>query len=153
MINLKKAGKKYKYIEHLSDTGIEFYGKTLEELFENAGEGMFSIICDLKMVEPLDRRNVRIVRKDTGLENLLVLWLEKLLYLYEIDNILFSRFKVGKIHKRNGRIILAAEIFGQKVDLNKHDIRTIIKAPTYHMLEVKKDSRHSSWEGKVIFDV
>lgn len=153
MVDLKKAGKKYKCIEHLSDIGIEFYGKTLEELFENAAEGMFSIICDLGMVELLNRRNVKIVPEDTDPENLLVLWLEKLLYLYEIDNILFSGFKVGKIHKRNNRIILEAEVFGQKADPSKHNIRTIIKAPTYHMLKVKKDSRHGRWEGRVIFDV
>ncbi|GAI72503.1 unnamed protein product, partial [marine sediment metagenome] len=79
-MNSKKVGKKYKYIDHLSDIGIEFYGKKLEELFENAAVGMFSIMCDLKLVKPQEKRNIKISQKDSCYEDLLVLWLERLLY-------------------------------------------------------------------------
>ncbi len=43
-MNSKRAVEKYKIIDHLSDIGIEFYGDTPEELFENAGKGMFSML-------------------------------------------------------------------------------------------------------------
>lgn len=152
-MNPKIVNKRYKYIEHLSDVGLEFYGNTIEELFENAGAGMFSIICDLKMVKPLKKRNVNISQKGRGIEDLLILWLEKLLYLHEVDSILFSGFNVDRIYRNNSKMVLLAEISGEKINLDKHVIRMAIKAPTYHMLEIKKDSRHCNWKGRIIFDV
>jgi len=147
------AGKKYKYIEHLSDIGLEFYGNTVEELFENAAEGMFSIMSDLKLVKPLEKRNVKIAGENAGYEDLLILWLEKLLYLYEVDSILFSEFKVRRIDMTNHNIMLDAGVSGEKIDLDKHKITISVKAPTYHMLEIKKDNRHHNWKGRIIFDV
>lgn len=152
-MNLRRTGKKYKIVDHLSDIGIEFYGDTLEELFENAGKGMFSIICDLRFVKPLERRSIRITGENTNYEDLLILWLERLIYHYEVDNILFSEFKVDKIGKRKHNLLLNAEIFGEKIDLNRHEIRVTIKAPTYHQLEIKRYDRGHNWKGRVIFDI
>jgi SHS2 domain-containing protein len=152
-MNLKRVGKKYKIIDHLSDIGIEFCGNTLEELFESAAEGMFSIMCDLRLVKPLERRNVRITKGNINCEDLLILWLERLLYWYEVENILFSEFRVDRIDKRNHNLVLNADISGEKIDLDKHEIRVSIKAPTYHMLEVKSGNRGYNWRGRVIFDI
>jgi SHS2 domain-containing protein len=148
-----RVNKKYRYIEHLSDIGLEFYGNTIEELFENAGEGMFSIICNLKKIRSLERRNVRIRSEHTDFEDLLILWLEKLLYWHEVDNILFAGFKVAGVYEKNGGVELSAEVSGEKIDPERHVIRTVVKAPTYHMLDIKKDGRRYSWKGRIIFDV
>jgi SHS2 domain-containing protein len=149
----KIVNKKYRYIEHLSDIGLEFFGNTIEELFENAGEGMFSIICDLKKVRSLDKRRVRISQQSGSFEDLLISWLEKLLYWHEVDNILFGVFEVKSIYKKNGDMELSAEISGEKIDLDRHIVKTAVKAPTYHMLEIKKDEKHCNWRGRIIFDV
>ena len=140
-MNLKRAVEKYKIIDHLSDIGIEFYGDTPEELFENAGKGMFSIICDLRTVKPLEKKSIRITGKNPSFEDLLILWLERLIYRYEVDNILFSEFKVDKIDKGDHNLILIAQILGEKVDPDKHEIRVTIKAPTYHKLEITRNGR------------
>lgn len=152
-MNKRKSRKKFKYIEHLSDIGIEFYGDTMEEMFENAAAGMFSVMCDLKKVKPSEKRNIKISGKDFNYEDLLILWLEKLLYQYEIENMLFSEFKVEKIAKKNNKLRLEAEIFGEKIDLSRHKMSTAVKAPTYHTLGVKKDTVDNNWKGRVIFDV
>lgn len=149
----ERVNKKYRYIEHLSDIGLEFYGNTIEELFENSGAGMFSIICDLEMVRPLEKRSITISRKDTGFEDLLILWLEKLLYWHEVDSILFSEFKVAGIYKKSSKMVLSAEASGEKIDPDRHIIRTAVKAPTYHMLEIKKGGKNCNWKGRIIFDV
>jgi SHS2 domain-containing protein len=86
-------------------------------------------------------------------EDLLISWLEKLLYWHEVDNILFEGFEVKSIRKKNGDVELSAEVSGEKIDLERHIIKTAIKAPTYHMLEIKKDGRYYNWKGRVIFDV
>ncbi len=152
-MNLKRAVKKYKIIDHLSDVGIEFYGGTPEELFENAGKGMFSIICDLRTVKPLEKKNIRITGKSTNFEDLLILWLERLVYHYEVDNTLFSEFKVDKIDREDHNLVLNAQILGEKVDPRKHEIKVTIKAPTYHKLEIIRNGRGHNWTGRVIFDI
>jgi len=152
-MNSKRIGKKYRYIDHPSDIGIEFYGKKPEELFENAAVGMFSIMCDLELVKPREKRNVKISQKDTGYEDLLVLWLERLLYLYEVNDVLFSEFKVDGIYKKGRNLELTAEISGEKIEMGRHKIKIAVKAPTYHMLEIKRDDRYCDWKGRIIFDV
>ena len=44
--------QKYKFIDDLtSDVLFEAYGKDLKELYANAAEAMFSIICQTEKVE------------------------------------------------------------------------------------------------------
>ncbi len=148
-----KFKKKFEQIEHLSDIGIRIYGNSLKQLFENAAEGMFSVMCDLKKIAPVVKKNVLINEESNiSLEGLLVLWLEDLIYKFEVDNMLFSRFKIKKFLTEDSRSIIKADIFGEKVDFGKHEIIVAVKAPTYHMLEVIKDRNSSEWVGKVIFD-
>jgi len=151
---MNNISKKFEQIEHLSDIGIKIYGNSLEQLFENAAEGMFSIMCDLKKINPAVKRNITIEEYNkVSLEGLLVLWLENLLYRFEIEDMLFSRFKIKKFLTEDSRSIIKADIFGEKVDFGKHEIVVAVKAPTYHMLEVRKDKNSRGWTGKVIFDV
>jgi len=43
--------RKYKIIDDLkSDVMFEAFGKNLKELFENAAEALFSIICDVSSI-------------------------------------------------------------------------------------------------------
>ena len=144
---------KYRIIEHTSDIGIEFYGGSLTELFESAAAAMFSIICNLKLIEPVEKKNIAVSGKNTGYEDLLVSWLERLIYLCEVDSMLFSDFKVVKIKKENSDITLKAEISGEKIDPGRHKLRADIKAATYHKLMVKKNLKDNNWKGRVIFDV
>ncbi len=158
--------ERFKYIDHPSDIGIEFYGESMEELFENAAAGMFSIINDPGKVDPVIKRSVVISRDKINLEDLLILWLEELLFIFDTENILFSGFTVNSIDLKNqleagyagkqagsrsGKYVLKANIKGEEADFLKHDIKMGIKAPTYHKLEIIKDGNRLT--GRVIFDV
>jgi len=115
---------------------------------------MFSIMCDLKKINPIVKKSVLIDEESNiNLEGLLVLWLEDLICKFEVDSMLFSKFKIKEILTEGSRSILKADIFGEKIDFKKHEIIVAVKAPTYHMLEVRKDKKGSGWFGKVIFDV
>jgi SHS2 domain-containing protein len=46
---------------------------------------------------------------------------------------------------------LKAESWGEKLDTARHNLRSGIKAATYHMLRVAKEDGHTSI--RVIFDV
>lgn len=141
-------------LEHPSDTGISACSKTLEGLFEACARGMFSIICKIDEVEKTISRKISIFeRSQTSLEELLLAWLGKLLYLHEVEEILFSSFNVRKIKIEKGNSRLDAIIAGENADLNKHKLFVSIKAPTYHMLEGHYDNLKSLWLARVIFDI
>lgn len=155
MINKLNNNKKiYSYIDHLSDIGIEAYGSSLEEVFENAALGMFSIICDLTNIKQIKRKKIFI--KTEGImemDDLLLLWLEKLLYVYEVEKMLFSKFDISQIENKNNYKSINAVIYGEKIDLSRHELRAAIKAPTYHKLYLEKDENTGIWTARVIFDV
>jgi len=48
--------RKFTEVDHPSDIGIRFFGNDLEELFENAASGMFSIMCNLQKIAQIDKK-------------------------------------------------------------------------------------------------
>ena len=146
---MQKPG--FKRVEHLSDTGIEFYGNKIEKLFENAAMGMFSIITDIDIVVSIDKIRISIAIDHDSLDDLLILWLEKIIYHFETASMVFAVFKVNLLKRSGQGYKLEAEIMGEKFDSNRHEIKTGIKAPTYHQLEVKNNGQ--KWWGMVIFDI
>ena len=144
----------FKIIEHPADTGIAVNAANIESLFEIAAAGMFSIICDTKSVGYELKKTVKL-REDSELklDELLILWLEKLLYIHETARMLFSKFEIKKLKIGQGVSVLDSVIYGEKIDLKKHEVFLSVKAPTYHKLKVSCDASGSYWSGRVIFDV
>ena len=84
--------KKYEYLEHTADIKFQAYGDTLEEVFENAALAMFNVIIDTEKVSGETEREVLLTSPD--LESLLVDWLSELLYLFEVDEVVFWKFQL-----------------------------------------------------------
>jgi SHS2 domain-containing protein len=145
----------HSFMDHLSDIGIEVKAGSLEELFENAALGMFSIMYDLECIGKKEIVKVTIKgKRGTDVEELLVSWLERLLYIFETKNLLFCRFKVNNIEITKSIKFVDAFAYGEKIDLSRHKFFTAVKAPTYHMLKVKKDDKSGGlWTTRIIFDV
>ena len=124
-------GIRYKTIDHTADIAIKAYGKTLAEAFGNAAFGMFDIIADISQFKPVGEFRVELEAPD--LEQMLVDWLSELLYLSEVEDIIFCEFEV--IIQDNELKGIAR---GEKYNPLKHELHTEIKAVTYHMLEIDK---------------
>ncbi len=136
-------------IEHTADIGIRVYGKTIEELFENSAYGMFSQITDLKKVEPQENTEIEIREYDQ--ENLLVNWLNELLYLSVTGKIIFSKFKVKRFQETCDALKLNAEVQGERINPKKHSLHLEIKAATYHNLKIEKTKE--GYQTTIIFDI
>jgi SHS2 domain-containing protein len=144
----------FKIIEHPADTGIEVHAADIESLFEIAAEGMFSIICRTESVGQELRKTINLKEaSELQFDDLLILWLEKLLYIHETSLMLFSKFEIKKLKIGQGMSRLDAVIYGEKINLKKHEVFISIKAPTYHKLKVSYDASSERWWGQVIFDV
>ncbi|MEW6009497.1 MAG: archease [Candidatus Omnitrophota bacterium] len=140
--------KKYELIDHTADIGIKAYGKDLKELFANAAVAMFEIIATRSpshQVTKSSAKKINIEKEADKLEDLLVSWLDELLYLFSTKNIVFNKFDIKELDEKH----IKATASG--LDSKNYKLKTEIKAVTYHMLETKCKSGYC--EASVIFDV
>ena len=143
--------KRYTMFDHTADIGLLCKGDTKEALFEAAAEGMFSILIDLDTVTVRKRQVVHI--RASSYDDLLIQWLQELLYLFSTKHYLYAEFST-KIHQtETNNLELHGICGGEPVNLQKHNIFTEIKTATYHQLSVKQYPGARGWEGRVIFDI
>ena len=135
--------KRFQLIEHTADTGLIAYGRTLAEAFANAAYGLFSIIAELKTVKETESRRLEISEDDP--EGLLFEWLNSLIYLFDVEMLLFKRFDIIELDGRH----LEAICYGEKYDPSRHHLKTGVKSATYHMMKVDEEKN----QVQVIFDV
>ncbi len=136
---------KYRLIDHTADLGIEAEFHSLKEVFEKCGLILFDLITDLEKIEAKKEINFEI--EEENIEDLLIRFLNELIYLYETKHFLASQINVD-LKKENK---LKATLKGENINLKKHRIKTEIKAATYHDFEFKKED--SKFKVRVIFDI
>ena len=137
--------KRFEIFDHTADIGLIVYGENLKALFENAGEAFFRLITDMKRVR--HRVEKRIDIGGESLDRLMVDWLSELLYLHDVENLLFRGFKVESVGEGGLKAIVKGEPFQEGV----HVIKTEVKAVTYHRIEVRQENGH--WRAQIIFDL
>jgi len=139
--------KKFEFLDiTTADTAFAAYGKDLNEVFANAALAMFEIMVNTKQIKPKIKKTVKV--KNDDLKGLLFAWLNELLVFYGSDNLAFSKFEV-KVDEE--KMELKAVCYGEKIDVKKHEVRTEVKAATYHKMEIKK--LNGEWKAKVIVDI
>ena len=136
--------KDFELLEHTADIGIIAYGKELKQLFSNAARGLFSLITELESIGDSFKRKVKVTAPNR--EGLLFEWLNELIYLSDINNMVFSRFVITKISDSG----LEADIYGEKIKPARHIIKREVKAATYHMLKIERDK---VFKAQVLFDI
>jgi len=132
---------KYKFIDDLtSDVMFEAYGKTLPQLFANAAEAMFSVICQLGKIGQKESRQLTVEAESP--EKLVVAWLQKLIGMVDTDELFFSRFDVQSVkeirdHAPENQIWqLKARVHGEPITPEKGE--TVVKAVTNYGFKFEK---------------
>jgi len=136
--------KEFEILNHTADVGIIAYGADMNEAFANAAKGMFSLITELENVEEVIHRDIELTAPDQ--ETLLVGWLNELIYLFDVENIIFKRFDITQLSNTH----LKARSYGHKVDTSRHRLKMGVKAATYHMLKIDKSNGSRV---QVLFDI
>jgi len=121
---------KYRVLEHTADVGLLARGDTLAEAFTNAGLGMFAIMVDLRTVRPSSVIYVDIVEETH--ESLLFEWLNRLLYYFDTQNILFRKLEIRTFENYH----ITAVCYGEVYNSQRHAIKTGIKSATFHRIMV-----------------
>lgn len=122
---------KFRFIKDLtSDVVFEAYGKNKKELFENAALALFSVICQVKRVEPLMKKGIE--TEGENLKDLMFNWLQKLIEMVDVENVFLSKFEVEEIDDMH----VKAVGYGEDADPRKGG--TLVKAVTYYKFNVEK---------------
>ena len=137
--------KKYEFFDHTADMGLRIYGPSLAGLFENAGCALFDVLTDTGRVQP--RQTQRFELRRDNVEELLVEWLGSLLYEFDAGGLLFSRFTVEHIDG----LSLAASAHGEPFQPGCHELKTAVKAVTYHGLSIRQEN--GLWQATVVIDI
>src|SRR5260370_3717543 len=102
--------------DHTADLGLRVRAATLDARLVEAAEALFSIVVeDPASVKPVIRIDVNLTEGDREL--LLFDWLKELLYRFDAEHLLFSRFEV-KVRPDG----LTGAAWGEKLDRNRHEL-------------------------------
>jgi len=137
--------RRYELLDHTADIGIIAFGKDLPEVFSNTAYAMFDILTYTNKIKEMGKFDLQV--SASNIEDLLVAWLDELLYRYETERLICKRFVIDNMDD----VSLHATIFGEKLDPDRHEIKLEIKSVTYHQLKVEKTD--DGWIAQVIFDV
>ncbi len=137
--------KPFEIIEHTADIGIVAYGTDIKQVFANAALGLFNLMADLDNLKESVKREIELSAEDV--EVLLVEWLNELIYISEVEHILFKRFEINELSNTR----LKATCFGEKIKAGQHRLKREIKAATYHMLKLNKEN--GTYKVRIIFDI
>lgn len=133
--------KKFEVLEHRADLKIRVFGKTKEELFENAMIGMFEG-ARYESGGGKIKREIKVSSLD--LSTLLVDFLSGVLYLSEVHQEVYSDVEFKKFSDK--------EIKGTLIGKKLKRMGVIIKGATYHALEIHQ-REDGTWEATVLFDI
>jgi SHS2 domain-containing protein len=142
----------FETFDHTADVGLIARGATLPELFQNAALGLSSLLVDPVSAHPCGIRD-RVRAEASDLESLLVNWLNEILFLFTVQQMIFVRFDLKSLIEpssdRKGSV--EAEGEGELFDPGRHAVLREIKAATFHGLKIARTP--AGWEARVVLDV
>ena len=134
--------ERYTLIDHTADMMVKANGSTLEECFANAAFALFDQTVDLSNIGTSEETDIRVTGIDD--EDRLYSFLSEMLFIEDADNLILKEFKVSF---DGDDVVCHAR--GETLDRTRHRIRSEVKAVTYHMMEIDRDTPSVT----VLFDV
>jgi len=132
-------------VEHTADLGLEVWAPDLPGLMEEAARGMFELMGIEVSEESRCHRQLEIGADDR--EQLLVSFLEELLFIADAEDLAFDGFMLNLVDTN-----LLARLEGGFIVSRTKEIKTKeIKAVTYHYLEISETKR--GLKTSIVFDV
>ncbi len=125
--------KGHRFLDHTADIKIEAWGNSIEEAFEAAGVALYDVILDVENIE--EKIEKRIEANGFDMMSLLYNWIDSLILIFELDNLVFRDFKV-EIERNGEDYRLRAVANGEEYKREKHGYKVHVKAMTYHEMEI-----------------
>lgn len=141
----------YRFIDEIATADVAFKaeGSTIEEVFTAACEATLNtMIENLSSIERKIAKSIRL-ESDT-LDMLLFDLLQELIYYKDAEQ-LFLKVTSLFVAKKDAGYSLIAEMHGEKIDPQKHNLIVDVKAVTLYSFKVERTPTH--WQATVVLDV
>lgn len=135
----------WEHFTHGADIGVRGIGSTPAEAFEQAALALTAVICDPALVQA--EESIAFTCEAPDLEYLLADWLNRLVFEMATRRLLFSRYQV---QIDGGQ--LTATVWGEPVDVARHQPTVEVKGATYTELKVAQDAL-GRWVAQCVVDV
>jgi SHS2 domain-containing protein len=145
---MKEAG--FEFMDHTADVSVKSWGRNLEEAFsQTALSLMMTITPNLNKISPKIEKNIEVISEDKYA--LCFDFLSEFLYLFDVEDLVFSYVVVKSIRKIGEKYKLIALAKGEPFDRDKHEIGTEVKAITYSFMN--SEETENKVEINIVFDV
>ena len=135
----------WEHFHHQADIGVRGIGDSLEEAFEEGAAALMAGMSSPEKVEAKEEVTIQCEVEETEL--LFADWLNSIIYEMDTRKMLFSEFQVRLDDNK-----LDGKMWGEKINPDKHETAVEVKAATYMMLKVEKNSG-GRWIGQCVVDV
>ena len=137
--------KRYRVTTRQSELAVKIFGTSQGDLFVNSAWALFDVMTDVDKIEIRDRLPLEVEGADR--DDLMVNWMRELLYLYQGSGYLLKEFHIREA--KDTRVV--AEVCGEKIDPDRHEIKQEIAAVAYH--QSRMDKTGDQWTAQLIFEL
>jgi SHS2 domain-containing protein len=138
----------FDFFDHTGDIGVTLSGPTLAEIFSSAVAAFAEAVTDTLSVK--EEMEVPLRLEAEALDLLLGDWLREALHLFDGRQVLVKSGQAD-VKAVGGVWRLEGTLRGERFDASCHRIKVLIKAVTYHGLEVVETNE--GWRATVVFDI
>ncbi len=135
----------YRFFDHAADVGIALSAESLPDLFHTAVQGLMAWVGPPP--DSADRVEEEICLNAEGLEELLVRWLQEILYLFQLKRVYWIEISGMTVAGNSA----AGKIRGIPFNTDQALEYQEIKAVTYHQLQVREVN--GFWLANIIIDI
>jgi SHS2 domain-containing protein len=139
----KQSG--FRPVSHTADAAFKLWGETVADIFVQGARALYGLMTDRRRLRVRQVMEVEVESLDQ--EALLVDWLNHLLYLYDTKSFLAREVEILEMTTTR----LTARLSGEELDLQRHVVKTGVKAATYHHLAIHRTV--DGWKASIIFDL
>lgn len=139
----KSAG--FRAVPHTADAAFRLWGPSLADILVQGARALYSIMTDRRRLRNRKVLEVEIEAPDQ--EALLVDWLNHLLYLNDTKSFFAKHIEILELTPRR----LQARLTGEDLDIQRHILKTGVKAATYHNLSIHANG--GRWVAQILFDL
>ena len=135
---------------HTADLGLSVRGTDLADLLETAARGLFAVMLVDRPPRVEEEREVRASAPPGDREELLVAWLQELLYLFETAHLVPLEFAFDPPGEGEGEV--RARVGFGRFDPAGDRAACAVKGVTYHGLRVCRVD-DGTWSARLVLDV
>jgi SHS2 domain-containing protein len=139
------TGEGYEYFDVAADIGVRAWGEDLEGCLRQCALGVFNLIVPTAAVRAVESREV--AARGPSVETLLVNWLNECLYVHDLEGFVVCDVAPLQVTATGVHGVLR----GEPVDPARHPLGTVVKAATFHDLEIVETTGGLS--ARVILDI